>query len=50
MKTLGIAAKIRIGVGIFGAGFVLATGLGQMQGRSSHLANACVSVVPGLFP
>lgn len=48
MKRLNITAKIWLSVGIFVLGYVVATGLGQIQGLSTERALSNAS--DGLFP
>lgn len=48
MRRLNITAKIWLSVGIFAAGFVASTVLGQIQGRSAEMALQTASAA--LFP
>jgi hypothetical protein len=48
MNRLNIAAKIWLSIGVFVLGFVLATALGQIQGRSTEATLRTTS--DSLFP
>jgi hypothetical protein len=48
MSRLNITAKIWLSIGVFVAGFVVATALGQVQGRSTE--NTLRTTSEALFP